>query len=124
MKKIFISLLATFALPLVASAALTYSCSSLASYDNLLGCAMYILNSLIPIIIALIIVWIIWSAFQFAKADGEERNAHRDSMVWGIVAIFIAVSIYGLVNILTGTFGTATTSTSVKAPNVTTSITQ
>jgi len=96
----------------------TASTCSLSSYSDIVTCAIYILNTLIPIIIALIIVWIIWSAFQFARLEGEDRNKHRDSMVWGIVAIFVAVSIYGLVAILTGTFGTNSTQ-QIKAPNVT-----
>jgi hypothetical protein len=67
---------------------------------------------------ALIVVWIIWSAFNFAKAEGEERGKYRDAIVWGIVALFIVISIYGLVAILSNTFGTNNT-TQLKAPGVT-----
>ncbi len=110
MKKIIVSTAVGFFLPLVTFAA-AGDCSSISSYDGLTTCALYILNSFIPIIIALIVIWIIWSAFKFAKAEGEERSGYRDSMVWGIVGIFIAISIYGLVAILTNTFNTNTTTT-------------
>lgn len=117
MKKILLSASAFFSLPLISLA--DTKCGSVISYDTLLTCILSILNSLIPIIIALIILWIVWSAFQFAKAEGEERSKYRDAMVWGIVAIFVTVTIWGLVGILTGTFGNLVTAPKPTLPDVT-----
>ncbi len=77
---------------------------NLLSIPDLITCVIIILNSLIPLIIALIVVWVIWSAFQFARSEDADRSKWRSSIVWGIVALFVAVSIYGLVAILSGTF--------------------
>ena len=100
------------------------SSCDLSSYSDIISCALYILNSLIPVIIALIIVWVIWSAFQFARAEGEERNKHRDAILWGIVALFVTVTIYALVAVLTNTFFSGTPSNDIKVVNVNSSITQ
>ena len=111
-------------IPASASAqTLSSSTCTLHSYSDIVKCAVSILNSLVPIIIALIFVWVLWSAFNFAKQDGEKRSEYRSSMVWGLVALFVAVSIYGLVAILSGTFGLSS-DTQIQAPNVTTQITQ
>ena len=56
---------------------------SVGSYSDIISCALDLINSLIPVIVALIVIWIVWSAFNFARAGDEERNKHRDAMVWG-----------------------------------------
>ena len=63
------------------------------------------LKALFPIIIALALVWFIWNIFRYVIASNEEDkgNAKKD-MVWGIVAIFVMVSIWGLVVIIQVTF--------------------
>jgi len=91
---------------------------TLNSYSGLINCSLYILNSLIPIIIALIVVWVLWSAFQFTRSEGEGRESARSSMVWGIVGLFVAVSIYGLVAILTGTFFAGNQTNTIKPVGV------
>jgi len=93
------------------------SCTSLTTFSNLTSCVLGIINSVIPVILALTVVWIIWSAFNLTKSDGEEaRKEWRDAILYGIVGLFVMVSIYGLVNILTGTFQFG--SSNITAPNV------
>ncbi len=83
-------------------------CSSLSTngFAAVTQCALGILNSIIPIIVALTVLYVIWGAFGLARSDGEEdRKKYRDIILYGIVGLFVMVSIYGLVNILSGTFG-------------------
>lgn len=68
-------------------------------------CALGILNTIIPIIVAITVVYIIWGAFGLTRSEGEDRKKWRDVILYGIVGLFVMVSIYGLVAILTGTFG-------------------
>ncbi|MFA6536348.1 MAG: hypothetical protein WC250_00850 [Candidatus Paceibacterota bacterium] len=68
--------------------------------DTLIG----ILNSLIPLLIAAAIVYVIYTAFMMAKEEGEKREEWQTKLIYGIVAIFVMVSVYGLVNILVYTF--------------------
>jgi hypothetical protein len=65
-----------------------------------------LLNALVPILIALAVVWFIWNVFQFVIKEGDDREKAKDAMIWGIVAIAVMVSVWGLVAVLTSTFGT------------------
>ncbi len=67
-----------------------------------------VLNTLVPLFIALAVVFFIWQVFMYAVAgDEEKKKASKVNIIYGIVGIFVMVSIWGLVNILQGTFGTA-----------------
>ena len=69
-------------------------------------------NLVIYLLISLAIVFIIWNiVLYFIKGSSEEgaRKKAGLNIVWGVVGLAIALSIWGLVNILTGTFQTNTT---------------
>ena len=67
-----------------------------------------ILNRIVPLIISIAIVYFIWEVFQYTIAgDEDKKKAAKQGMVWGIIGIFVMVSIWGLVAILQATFGTS-----------------
>ena len=67
-----------------------------------------VLNRVVPLLISLAIVFFIWKVFQYTIAGDEEaKKEAKTGMIWGIVGIFVMVSIWGLVAILQSTFGTA-----------------
>lgn len=89
----------TFALPVVAMAAVT-------NINDVFGLVRNVLNAVIPIIISLAIVVFIWGVLKYvASGDAEKKEEGRNLMIWGIIAIFVMVSVWGLVNILIQTFG-------------------
>lgn len=68
----------------------------------------FINQTLVPLVFALALIVFIWGLFQsfiLGGTDPEKRKAGQDLMLWGIIAFFVMVSVWGLVNILTGTFG-------------------
>jgi fumarate reductase subunit D len=71
----------------------------------------YILNLInsyiIPIIIGLAVVAFLWGMFKLINAGDDEgkRKEAKDIIIYGIVGLFVMVSVWGLVNILVGTFG-------------------
>ena len=76
-----------------------------------------VLNWLVPIFIALAVVWLIWNVFQYTiAADPEKKKESTGAIVWGIVGIFVMVSIWGLVAILQSTFGTSGVQSTVGNP--------
>jgi hypothetical protein len=67
-----------------------------------------ILNRVVPLLIALAVVYFIWQVFAYTIAGDEEKKKEaKTHIIWGIVGIFIMVSVWGLVAILQSTFGTS-----------------
>lgn len=66
-----------------------------------------ILNVIIPFIIGLAVFTIIWGIFIYITKAGEEekRSEAKLYIVWGIIAVFSMLSIWGFVNILVNSFG-------------------
>mgnify|MGYP003424279303 CR=1 FL=1 len=67
-------------------------------------------KALIPLLITLSIVLFIIGVIKYiSKADEPaEREEGRNFMIYGLVALFVMVSIWGLVGIIQGTFGLGT----------------
>ncbi len=87
-----------FSLPLTVSAAATFA--------DALGIIQGLLNGLLPILIALAVVIFLWGVLKYIRASDnpEQRTEGRELMVYGIVAIFVMVSLWGLVNIIIDVF--------------------
>jgi len=95
-----LALLAAFTLPLVSSAAV----------NNLSDAGSFIINTinnvLVPVLFAVAFIVFLWGAFNtfILGANSEEvKEKGKNLMLWGLIGFFVMVSIWGLVNILTGT---------------------
>lgn len=67
-----------------------------------------ILNRVVPLLIAVAVVFFIYEVLMYTIAgDEEKKKAAKTHIIWGIVGIFIMVSVWGLVAILQSTFGTS-----------------
>jgi hypothetical protein len=66
---------------------------------------------IVYILIALAVVYIVWTTVRYfiAGKEGADRNAAGMQILWGIVGLFIIISLWGLVNILINTFDTNST---------------
>lgn len=91
--------LAVFALPLV----------SFAAVSNLSDVGSFIINTinnvLVPVLFAVAFIVFLWGAFDtfILGANSEEvKEKGKNLMLWGLIGFFVMVSIWGLVNILTG----------------------
>jgi len=103
MKKILSIVLASVS-PMIAFA--QYSPSQ--GVGGLFSLAGTFLNRAVPLIISLAVVYFIFQVFRYAVAGNEEDKAKaKTHMIWGIVGIFVMVSVWGLVAILQSTFGTS-----------------
>ena len=73
---------------------------------TMLGIFTKIVNGLMPFIVALAVLFFMWGVFQFIRASGNEDEVTegRNRMIYGIIGIFVMVSVWGLVNLLGGTF--------------------
>lgn len=102
--------IAAFAVPLV----------SLAAVSNLSDAGSFIINIinnvLVPVLFAVAFIVFLWGAFQtfiLGHSSEEVQQKGKNLMLWGLIGFFVMVSIWGLVNILTGsvTFGNPTQGT-------------
>ena len=71
--------------------------------SDLLSMIYDFINALIPFIIALAVLLFIIGVFQYVTAgdDAEKQKSGRGKIIWGIVAIAVMVSVWGLVGLLT-----------------------
>ena len=100
MKKFLFGLFTLTAAPFMAQAA------ALNTLGDVLVVFTNIINALMPFIVALAVLFFMWGVFQFVKSAGneDERTEGRNRMIYGIIGIFVMVSVWGFVNLLDNTF--------------------
>lgn len=61
-----------------------------------------LINAFIPFLVGIAVLIIIWGVFTYiAGAGDEEKRAQAKSfIIWGVIGVFIMLSIWGLVSIL------------------------
>ncbi len=64
-------------------------------------------ESIMPLLISLAVLGFVWGIIKyFLNPENEkERGKGRDFMLWGLIALFVIVAFWGIVEILTNTFG-------------------
>ncbi len=79
--------------------------ASIGNIFNWASCTL--IQSVVPFLFSLAIVAFIWGIIQFfLNPNNEEKRKNGKSyMIWGLITLFVMVSMWGLVSILTNTFG-------------------
>ena len=78
-----------------------------------------IINSIVPVLIALGVVYFVWGIVSFVIAGDEEaKKAGRDKIIYGIIGLAVIVAMWGLVKILTNTFGNVNNQVDITLPTV------
>lgn len=111
MKKIIASLV--FVIPAVVSA---QALTPITNVNNLSTRLLGIGNVVIYILGSLAVVYIVWNVVQYFIHGESDKKEAGMNIIWGIVGLFVIVSIWGLVNILTNTFKTISTDQAI--PNL------
>ena len=67
---------------------------------------IFVLSPAAYLLIGLAVVFFLVGVvkFMFSAGDVEKRKEGRTMMIYGIIGLFVMVSVWGLVGILTGTF--------------------
>jgi uncharacterized membrane protein len=98
-KKIGLIVLAFMPAVAFAQASSTWIVSILAVVQTVLG---YVL----PIVIVLGVIWVIWGIIQFVtNTDEEERSKAKMHILYGIIGLFVIISIFGLVGFVQNLLG-------------------
>ncbi len=100
MKKLAYAAAISAALPLSAAAA------SITNLQSIVDFIKNLLNTLLPLIIAAAVVYFVYGVAMYVMSgDDDAKAAAKSKIIYGIVGLFVMVSVWGLVNILVNTFG-------------------
>lgn len=78
--------------------------------ENVLGVFSNLINLAIPLVIALAVLGFFWGLMKyiFSQGDDEKKVDGKNMMIWGIIALFVMVSVWGLIRMLQDTFNIQT----------------
>jgi hypothetical protein len=94
--------LAALALPLISSAQTITNINTLGQFI-----IATINNVIVPVLFAVAFIVFIYGVFEtfiLGAGNDEAKEKGKSLMLWGLIGFFVMVSVWGLVNILTGTF--------------------
>ena len=80
------------------------------SINDLFNLTEEILGKLAPTLIAVAVIILLIGIINYIRAgdDEEKRTKGKNEMLYGIIGLFVMVSIWGLVATLSGTFNLST----------------
>ena len=86
--------------------ALPFAAGAVESADDLFNLVEEILGKLAPMLIAIAVIVLLVAIVNYIRAGEEEekREKAKSLMIYGIIGLFVMVSLWGLVAILSGTF--------------------
>lgn len=102
---------ALFALPFVAAAQ-----GRLTNLQQLIGSVGQIVGMLIPIVIGLAMLAFFWGLFKYIKSSGEGHKEGVNVMIAGVAALFVMVSVWGIVQFAQSALGISGTTQQIQAP--------
>ncbi len=90
-------------------AALAQTAGTGAGLFGALSLVATFLNGLIGILITLAIIVFFWGLVQYLVNVGEQKSEGLKIMFYGLIAIFVMVSIWGILRLMQSTFGISST---------------
>src|SRR3989338_3739048 len=80
--------------------------TSATNFRSLIAIFQNIIDAVIPFLVGLAVMLVLYGIVGFIShaADEEKRTEAKNFIIWGIIGIFVMVSVWGLVNILVKTF--------------------
>lgn len=64
-----------------------------------------VLNAVIPLIIGLAFVVFLWGIYKYVSSASQEgKEGARDTIIYGVIGLFVMLAAWGLVNVLLNTF--------------------
>ena len=94
-------------MPLLALAQNATGCASvqLGTIQKIICTIGNILDTVIPILVVLGVVYFVWGVVQYViSGDEEAKKEGRMKMIYGIIGLVVIVAMWGLVGIVTKTF--------------------
>ncbi len=76
-----------------------------------------IVDALIPIAFAAALLFFFWGLAKYLLGDATEHEKGRNLMIWGVIALAVMASVWGIATVLRNTFGIGA-ETSATVPSV------
>ena len=97
MKKIIAGTL-SLAFPLMALAA---------DIQSILRTIRSIVDTIVPLLMVIAVAVFLWGIVKYITSAGDEekRKAAQGYIIYGLIGLFIMVAFWGLIRVVTGTFG-------------------
>jgi hypothetical protein len=73
--------------------------------NTLLAYVLLIVQQLTAIAFGAILLFFFWGLAKFILGGAEDKKVARNMMIWGVVALFIAASIWGIVRLMQDSLG-------------------
>jgi len=82
--------------------------SQINDFTGLSGRLASIGTIVLYLLVALAVIFIVWNVVRYfiGGKEGESRGPAGLNILWGLIGLFVIISLWGLVNILLNTFGT------------------
>ena len=82
-------------------------CANIADFKGLVNClTTAILTPLVSLLLGIALVYFLWGVIQYIrKLGGTEREEAKQRIWYGLLALFVMVSVWGLVWLLVNSFG-------------------
>lgn len=73
---------------------------------NVLQRIQILLNTIMPLLIAIAAVWFIWGVITYViSGDEDKKKTARGHIIQGLIGLFIILSFWGIVALINNTLG-------------------
>lgn len=90
----------------------------LSNLNGLLRGIGNLVSTALPIVIAIALLAFFWGLVKFIFAGEEGKKEGKSLMIWGLVALFVMVSVWGLVRFIGNALGITATPNPDAVPTV------
>ncbi|MBO05762.1 MAG: hypothetical protein CMI58_01760 [Parcubacteria group bacterium] len=105
--KILIKSLSLYFVPVLA-----FAVAAPTDFNSLVNIVVKLMGKVIPIIVALTLLGFFWGIAQFILnadkgkvQDKENKDLGKGTMFWGVIILFVMLSIWGIIGLLQTSFG-------------------
>jgi len=95
------------------------SAGTLGVTETILGSAKSLVTTiLIPLVFTLALLFFFWGVAKYIWSEGQGKEDGRKIMIWGVVALFVMTSVWGLVAFFQTEFNITGSESPMQIPNV------
>lgn len=115
-----ITLLLMVATPFVSYAQVGSCGGRIGEFRDLICIIVDIISSLIPFLLSLMLLVFFWGLAKFIlhADDAKARSEGRQIMIWGVVGLFVATSLFGILQYLSSNFSFGIINVPPKLPRI------